>query len=319
MAQIKPVLAVGFCTFLTLSGCGGSSNDEPADMPDPQEMTNQDPDADPDNQSTNDESVGDELTPDLPPEAVPNEPGSGDEASSNNPVFAGLILLTELPPELAGSRIVTSTAGFYRVSDLQQLSPNALDFFDLADSLPAADECEIQGIGTFPPTISAGEVINLTGPSGTLAELTRQPNNPGPFDYALTGMTLDPANAIDLTFDIPGDEFPAFSNISAPNSISINGVSPPLDSTVSANTVFNWTPGLPGVTHMSISMRFDTNIAGSVFVSCFIEDDGEFEIPQNLRNSIGDASASGWNLDRRHFVNMEQGNAIIQVQRYTVP
>ena len=62
-------------------------------------------------------------------------------------------------------------------------------------------------------------------------------------------------------------------------------------------------------------MRFGDTVS----VGCFAIDDGEFSIPAELRSAIADATASGWTLDRRHIVNYQQQNAIVQVQRYTQP
>ncbi len=343
-----PLLAI----LLLLSGCGGGSSDTESEQPDStgsnsdNTSNENEVDTSPETDSEPDAEAGDEdAEPDdagSEPEGTGSEPegtdseAEGDQNSGNTgpdgsgeadnspsgvgePDFAGLLLVNDNISFPTGSRFATFTGGFYRVSDLVQQFPDALDFFDNVGELPANDECSITGVINFPQTISAGEVITVTGSAGTIASLTRVQNSPGIVDYSASVDATAIQGVTNLQFDIPGDEFPSFGNIQVPDSIPLTGITPALDATVTANTIFRWSPGTPGVTHMSIGMTFGEGISNPVFVGCFIVDDGEFSLPSNLRDIIGSAVATGWTLDRRHFVNVQNQSAIIQVQRYVQP
>ena len=339
-----PLLAI----LLLLSGCGGGNSDTESEQPDstgsnPDNTSNENEvDTSPDTDAEPDDADAEPDDTDAEPEGTDAEPegtdseAEGDQNSDNTgpdgsgeadnspsgvgePEFAGLLLVNDNISFPTGSMFATFTGGFYRVSDLVQQFPDALDFFDNVGDLPANDECNITGVINFPQTISAGEVITVTGSAGTIASLTRVPNSPGIVDYSASVDSTTIQGVTNLQFDIPGDEFPSFSNIQVPDSIPLTGITPALDATVTANTIFRWSPGTPGVTHMSIGMTFGEGISNPFFVGCFIIDDGEFSLPSNLRDIIGNAVATGWTLDRRHFVNVQNQSAIIQVQRYVQP
>jgi len=310
---------------LILTSCGGGSSESTIDSVTPVE-----PDIEIVDESNTNPSGPEIQNPMVDTDnEVESTPSTDQTADTTSPVeqdtngviatgnagfeFAGLLQVSDSMPQ----RTTQFVGGFYRLSELEERFPGTLDFLQNVDELANTDSCNVTAISGFPPTISAGEVIPVTGNTGTVASLTRVQNTSNFVDYSDIIGPLDPV--ANLRFDIPGDEFPAFTNIQVPNSIPLLGISPSLNSTVTANTVFRWAPGMTGVTHMSIGITFGAGSTNSVHVGCFIVDDGEFSIPQNLRNEIGDAVATRWNLDRRHFITIQNQSAIIQVQRYFLP
>ena len=140
------------------------------------------------------------------------------------------------------------------------------------------------GIGK---TVSAGETMTFTSPFGTYATLERQTlNNPSlgtliayttPLGEALPD--LPPAG---LTIDIPGDVFPAFSNVAVPDlPAPLTDFSPPLTGAVDAFTVFSWTPS--GVTGAGVTLEL---VSETESINCLLDDDGNFTLPASITQQV---------------------------------
>lgn len=136
-------------------------------------------------------------------------------------------------------------------------------------------------------TVSAGETMTLTSPMGTYATLERQTLNipslgtviayTTPMGDALPG--LPPSG---LTIDIPGDVFPAFSNVAVPDlPASLVDFSPPLFSAVDESTVFSWTPS--GVAGAGVTLEL---VSDTESISCLLVDDGNFTLPASVTEQL---------------------------------
>jgi len=298
-----------------LASCGGGSSGSSIDSVTPVESDNvtggqsstnpggpeiQNPSVDTDNEVESD--PGTNQTADT---TVPIGQGANDV--TGNLEFGGIVEVIDNTP----FRTTVFGGRFYRLSDIEEQFPDTFNVLrQNPNQIVSRDDCSTTVLD-FPQTISAGQIIPVTGNTGTIASLTR-----GNFGvYLDTVETTDPIS--NLQFDVPGDEFPAFANIQVPNSIGLSGITPTLGSTVTADTVFRWTPVTPdiGTTHLAITIILNVNTESPTNIGCVIVDDGEFSIPQNLRDNNNEEVATLTNIDRIHVITVQNQSAFIQVLR----
>jgi len=150
------------------------------------------------------------------------------------------------------------------------------------------EEVEIDIEATQPTSrdISAGEVLVLTSPEGTFTELPREISDDRisysapPQGWVTSGLPTS------LTLDIPGDEFPAFSNVDIPVIQPFNLLSPIQDEFVNADTEFSWTAGNNPDAYIQFS-GFGDNDENRVFALCTMRDDGSFSFSPSTINEMG--------------------------------
>ena len=192
--------------------------------------------------------------------------------------------------------------------------------------LPALDICEVNAdeIGEFEPpeidgvtasivTISAGEVLTFMQPSGSYAEITKQPPFMGFTFY--DGDSVPGSIPAGLTIDIPGDVFPTFSNVSIPNAGGLVVSSPTGGTPVTPDTTFTWNASSDPDTLIDISTSsFDLSTGAVVVVECVATDDGSFTFPAATKAEMG-SGFSGFSADitRTAFKVVEQNGAILIV------
>jgi len=80
-------------------------------------------------------------------------------------------------------------------------------------------------VAAVTPTQIQFRVISVTDNTDTIASWHGNQNSPGYVDYADSGASLDGVS--DIRTDNPGDEFPAFPTIPAPDSMVWSGESLP--------------------------------------------------------------------------------------------
>ena len=154
-------------------------------------------------------------------------------------------------------------------------------------------------------TISAGTVLPVQGPQGSLTELHAQaPEN---YDwvhyYSQTSSSvgyLDDHLPQNASISLPGDSFPAFNNIGIPDIDLVNqGIevsNTGLDQTygseiLTEESAITWgssthTDGYAWI-HGYTATNFDN--VPTRFV-CYVADDGHFTLPENLSNAVTSAS-----------------------------
>ena len=108
-----------------------------------------------------------------------------------------------------------------------------------------------------------------------------------------------------LTVDLPGGDFPAFSNVSVPNASPLN-ISPAPEETVDANTQFQWTGSAGATNSIGIDLTF-----GTLDVFCVVRDDGSFSFPANIRSQIGSSEASFVDYSRNAFNIVTRGDSAL--------
>jgi hypothetical protein len=196
---------------------------------------------------------------------------------------------------------------------------------DVLDATDPLDELPDLGIDFSVEFVSAGEVITFNSPAGTFAELQRE-TTPAqsiggvslpaftvysiPESTELTGQV--PAN---LSFDIPGDVFPAFANVSVPAVAPLEVQSPAGTDAVTASTTFTWTAGSNPDAYIEISVSaLDFATLAFSSLDCTATDDGSFTIPAAVQTQMGsEFSATGATLSRTALSVEQEGGALLFV------
>ncbi len=200
-------------------------------------------------------------------------------------------------------------------------------FFDLPGDIspffsniahPTSDRCIIDGqqpseldeaVAIFNDrvTISAGESLVLTSPLGTFATLNRAMDGDSIFYLANDGLDNIPA---ELTLDIPGDAFPAFSNLAIPELADITDLSV-TESVLTDTSSFTWTPTGSSDTILVMDLDYE-----SAVISCEIVDDGSFTLPAEIVAQTGPLSEGFVSFSYVVSQNLVQsGNALMAVTR----
>jgi len=234
--------------------------------------------------------------------------------------------------DLSFDSSVQSSASFLQLSS----EVSATDLVDAA--LGAVDQCFVglAGGGGFveslefqlnlpgidQQSISAGEIITLSSAEGSYGEL-EQSEQFGFISYA-PQTALGSPSPDTIVVDIPGDAFPAFSNIAAPRPAVVGGLNPDIGGTITSSAnVFAWTP--TGVTGSTVTIRageadFDP-LGFQVILGCRVIDDGSFTIPESTISRLNSQfGTTSWSLALESVeseVNMVQqnGGAIVLVTR----
>ena len=199
--------------------------------------------------------------------------------------------------------------------------PLVTDFFQDVDT------CKISLIGqdsigtdSESITVSAGEVLTAISPAGSFVELNRIEALSG-FDYVLAdGADYSGIVPVGTVVNIPGDVFPAFTEIDVPVVDELANLTPN-SLPISGSTNFNWTPPAENVTS---SIRFRLTSEPSPIntfiteVDCTVIDDGSFTFPADTQAVLGpDFEAVVVSVSRTGLNLVTQGNAALLV--FTLP
>lgn len=335
------ILTVAIMSAL-LVGCGSSSsstptndtnNDQPAndgsDNPDTDNSDGDNPDADSPDTDNPDSDTPEGDNPDNDNSGT-DDPPSNDNVSSGFSSIQGNVQLVgfiDIDDE-SSSQSTDATGGFLQFNSpidaatlqagledelIDQCEVTVTDFQGGDDSLEDLD------FGFPFTTVSAGETISLSSAAGTYGELQRAVV----FGFTAYGSDVDltfPAPS-PLTINIPGDVFPAFSNVSISAPESITGFNIGATDSFNAGTVFTWDASSTADSAISLSFsQFNINSFEFVSVDCTLTDDGSFSFPAatvaELNENLGaDWNATGMFVSRETLLVQQQGTAVLVVTR----
>ena len=296
---------------LALIACGGSSGTTPVPEPD---------DAIGGDSSTDDIDTADNTG--LPDSDI-DDSNSVSEPEADTPIVAsdainqlGIIFVEQLPESTFSSQSVFANASFWRLGD--QFNGDDLEVDVLFAEL--ADTCVVENLSDDTDdglslednaeSISAGETITLTSSAGTYASLVRTQIDDGAQVYIPESELAAPLPQ-NLVVDVPGDEFPAFSNITVPNIAPLD-ITPTVEQTVNADTVFQWNGSNTALGSVDIEATF--SVGGEfVDISCVARDDGSFSFPADIRQQIGSDSALSFSYAREAVNVVENGDTQLWV------
>lgn len=132
-------------------------------------------------------------------------------------------------------------------------------------------------------SISAGEVLTISSPSGTWLDIKK--SEPPGYYYTNVSELIEPIPT-QLSIFIPGDAYPEYSINLIPDVEPLAILSPGKDSVLELDNQFQWLPHNGGNTYIRITAQ---KLIGSnvVYLDCMATDDGKFEIPTNVQNDLG--------------------------------
>ena len=250
-----------------------------------------------------------------PPPDVPG--GGGDEPASLS--RGGAIELTERLDDgtavarglfLAFDGEGVATADFYASV---AVDPDTCTVGPVDGTADATDtfvpEAFAQGDGR---AVSAGDVVTVTGPDGSYAELVRRTEGVD-VRYATETGTIPRPVPDALMLDVPGDEFPAFAEVSAADILAFELLAPAPDASITPDTVFSWTPSDSPDTFVRIEAD-----DGRTALACQAEDDGEFTLPEAVRAELGESFSAVPSTLGRSGANISlEGDAMLYVIRFS--
>lgn len=285
---------------------------------------NSDSETDTDSDGDNTTTDGNNSDPDTGPDSGPDSNVSGGDIA-----FVGSVSIDQTGQ--------SASASFFRTTQSISGTEIQVNFFPNADScvvtetnfdvenpiLPGFENLNLDPVG-------AGDVITLTSPAGTFAELVEEQQN-GFIFYQPAGDGSLPGPVPEGTvIDIPGDEFPAFSNVGIPNATTLSDVTLSTGNFLTPDSTLSWTAasGSSSVMNLSASASSlpdftDPNFDPTTFnpadlaitsVSCTIVDDGSFSFPSSIRSQLGGGfSANAYNFSRDGYSFEQSGNAFLTI------
>jgi hypothetical protein len=181
--------------------------------------------------------------------------------------------------------------------------------------LPAEDTCVVETVDSTDDSdndpddfqeeiISAGEIITVSSPAGTYAEL-QEKNKFGSIVYQPAVEVLPVPFPTGMVLDIPGDVFPAFANVAVPNVeplvVTDNG---------GVNGNYTWTTGSDSNARIRIGFTSpdSTNSDAETTVICIVIDDGQFSLPASVTSQLPSNSTTPDADLHRMAVNIIQSN-----------
>lgn len=235
--------------------------------------------------------------------------------------------------EFSSDSTVEVTGGFFQLSapvtaaefvsamedaTQEECTVEVTNLSDLGD-IDTEFEFEIDLPGNDITTISAGDVITLSGPSGSYGELGKVEQF-GFIGYTtstdLTFPAPDP-----LTISIPGDTFPAVSNVQIPAPVAVTGSNTSAGDSVDATLALSWDAVTPSGSELILeASTFSTTTTDFVDVECVLTEDGSFSFPAETITELDNELGAGWSLEldllsRSTQVFLQSGSSVLAIFR----
>jgi len=248
--------------------------------------------------------------------AVPESGGAADEI-----LYVGNILITE-----TAQGQVSIDAGFIRFSRAVRMS-------QLVEALAKPDDsCVIQRwdadgkpvetttahanpYGQVYEFVSAGEQLFLESSAGPLASLHKQQAQ-NITAYSTGEHTLSGPLPRSATLRVPGDDFPAFSDVLLSQMEPVQLTAPGPDDSLTPSSVLTWLASDDSQARVGFIIEFmDGDTSPPVSVSCSALDDGEFSLPEATQQQLKPAFSSATLLaGRDNEQRVRRGNALLVIQ-----
>ncbi len=216
-------------------------------------------------------------------------------------------------------------ASFFEFVDLQNASA-------LGSSVPMVeDSCSARVSDSFPINpgtigfpevpfhlVGAGETFTLTSLGSTYATVVLSNSR---LDVGM-GSAPD-----DLTLDLSGGTFPAFSSLTVPTIPMVTNFKPTRNQNVTVDTVFTWDrdDANTGSIYMTLVDFVDLaveplSLTKYIEINCRMANDGSFELPQAVKNILNEGLGNGFILtgaqrDEQVINIVTQGDAALIVTR----
>ena len=152
-------------------------------------------------------------------------------------------------------------------------------------------------------SISAGSNLTFTSAAGTFADLPQLLTD-GETTYTTNVPLPRPPN--ELTLDIPGDAFPAFSEVQIPDLEDLVITSPVAGDALRSDTTIAWNAAADGLNSRLLLTATDANVT----VDCSLADDGEFNFTAETQAELGELfAASSFSIRRQNLTSPTRGDS----------
>jgi len=250
-------------------------------------------------------------------DATSTETGNMEGASTTSAVSASMVSQYGLV-NLESEDSVEISASFF--SFQQQI-----DFSEFIDQVkPTSDSCTVSSMeltaefptefgGSIVTGIGAGDVITVSSPAGSYTELLKNERFGFIFYTIEEGVSLSAPAPNGLSLSIPGDVFPAFTNVAFPPIDPLLVNSPVGFDLITPNTSFSWNASSNPESFIEISaISLPTGSGEIVSLECTVLDDGSFTFPAEIQTQMGDFSGFG-SLSREVVSILQTGSSVLAV------
>ncbi len=238
-----------------------------------------------------------------------------DDSSSNSNVSKlGVIQITD--PLLDNTIDID---GFF----FEPHNPSVISTF--LEELVQEEACELSFVidedileGEFSSPVNAGEVLTLSSPAGTYAEIQRV--TIGEAQIYLGPENLPAPVPSGLVLDIPGAEFPAFTNVSIPDVepfVLTSELVGPFGNQIPVTSEITWEIGADPEGWINL-YYIATSIMGvdelrEIDLDCVLLDDGSFTFDAAMQTQLTDAGFDtiGANIGRQVLKTVQQDDAML--------
>lgn len=237
-------------------------------------------------------------------DSTPADTGTGGNGSGTQTLYGAMNVYID--------SAVTMDAVFFSTN--QQVPQAALD----SGFRSQPDTCDVYTVDNQPTpgnldanqltTVSAGEVITVSSPAGSYLELAGEELFGRTFYEQAENVTLAAPAPSGLTVSLPGDAFPAFTNVAIP-AVEPLQMTTPSDGNdqIDADTTFTWTAGSDANAYINISTGTE-----DTFIDCYAVDDGSFNFTENARTALAGTTQFA-TISRESHTFQRQGNAIFSI------
>ena len=180
------------------------------------------------------------------------------------------------------------------------------------------DDDDLENIARGANNISAGETITLRSSAGTWLTLSRIQDAQSIIYLPEVELPSSIASGLDtvpngLVIDIPGDDFPAFTDVLIPDVAPLSGVTTN-GAIVTPATLFQWDAGSDNPS-VFIVIELES-IDEETSITCSAADDGEFSIPDELRTELGSGFRATALLTRLGQTVRQSSDAVFVVNNF---
>jgi hypothetical protein len=181
------------------------------------------------------------------------------------------------------ARGVIAQASFF--SSLEAISAKARNPYEtLADQCFVTSQSDqVPDLPSSTPTnsvrLDAGETLTVRNGETPYLELTKDASDPL-MNYTSSANGALPESV--LTLDIPGQEFPAFTDVSFETAPAFELTAPQNTGTITPDTTFTWT----GTSENAVINLQMTQLEPPLSISCFAKDDGTFQFSEAIKTEL---------------------------------
>ena len=171
--------------------------------------------------------------------------------------------------------------------------------------------------------VSAGEVLDFTGPDGTFGQLDRNVITNNFVQYILPNGSIAGPAPDSLVLDIPGDVFPAMPDVEFPIVDALKWTGPPGGTGgVASDETITWEAGTKPDTVVLIKAQandFSLSPPRSVETLCVTPDDGSFDFPSDIQAAMqGDSTEpafiTSFSIERLKYQTIRNDNVLLILQ-----